>query len=127
MFSPESVACFIRCQQITVIVPICHSHVIVGEIPIQNICFAWLQVRNFTQMSSPLYTPKKKSNGLKVRWSGLYFAPCPLHVMLAYQLSNFGRSLSLADVMMKRPKIIKSIRQTYPSIFAWHYTESYGG
>ena len=42
MFSTESVACFTRCQQITVIIPIRHSPVVVSEIPIQNICFAWL-------------------------------------------------------------------------------------
>ena len=59
MSSTESVACFTRCQQITVIIPICHSPVVVSEIPIQNICFAWLCVRNFTQILSPLYTPKQ--------------------------------------------------------------------
>ena len=59
MSSTESVACFTRCQQITVIVRICHSLVVVSEIPMQNICFAWLCVRNFTQILSPLYTPKQ--------------------------------------------------------------------
>ena len=59
MSPPESVACLTRCQQITIIVPICHSPVVVSEMPIQDICFAWLYIRNFIQILSPLYTPKR--------------------------------------------------------------------